>query len=370
MYVKDIKLTNFRNYDALFLSFDKGINIIYGNNGQGKTNLLESLYVLAITKSHRSYIDNNLIKEEKEFLKITGNLYIEKIKTNLEVLINSKTKSLKVDKNEIKKVSDYISIMNIIILTPDDLQLIKGSPNERRKFINLELSQLHKDYYIMLNDYHKILKMRNDYLKKGSKFDRGYFDILTKFLIEKAIVIYKLRNRFIERLNENIQNIYYNLTGINDFTIKYKPMINFENYEKEYIKEILNNEYQKVYDKEIKYKSTLIGPHKDELEFFIENINLKLYGSQGQQRMAVLAIKLAEIEIFKKYTGNYPILLLDDVFSELDDVKKRNLIKYLKNDIQVIITTTDLKHISKRLYDGATIYEIKSGNIKNLEEVE
>lgn len=369
MYIKDINITNFRNYDKLSLKFDKGINILYGNNGQGKTNLLESLYVLGITKSHRSYIDNNLIKNDKDFFKINGNIYINKIKTNLEILLNKNNKVLKIDKNEVKKISDYISLMNIIIFYPDDLEIIKGSPNERRRFINLELSQLNRDYYILLNDYNKILKMRNDYLKKSNNFDSNYFDILTNYLIDQSIQIYKLRNKFIERLNERVKEIYKNLTNIDNFNIFYKSSIDFDDFSNETIKNKLIKEFKNKKEKEIKYKTTLIGPQRDDIEFYISEKNLKNFGSQGQQRMAVLAIKLAEIEIFKKYTDNYPILLLDDVFSELDKKKKNNLLKYINKDIQVIITTTDLTNISKKLLNKSKLIQIDNGNIKKITEV-
>lgn len=369
MYIKDINIVNFRNYDKLSLKFEKGINIIYGNNGQGKTNLLESLYVLALTKSHRSYIDSNLIKNDKEFLKITGNIYFNKIKTKLEISMDNKKKLLKIDNNELKKINEYISRMNIIIFCPDDLELIKNSPNIRRKFLNMELSQLYSNYYVLINEYNKILKLRNDYLKKTRNFDKNYFNILTNYLIDKAIQVYRIRNKFIIKLNNNIADIYKNLTCIDNFYISYLTSINFENYDKEYLKEILEIEFKKIYEKELKYKVTLIGPHRDDLEFYIGSKNIKQYGSQGQQRMAVLAIKLAEIDIFKQYKDSYPILLLDDVFSELDKRKKNSLLNYINNDIQVLITTTDLANINKKLINSAKLIQIDNGTIKKITEV-
>lgn len=369
MYIKNINIKNFRNYDKLSLEFNKGINIIYGNNGQGKTNLLESLYFLALTKSHRSYIDNNLIKDNKDSFKLIGNIYVEKIKTKLEINYNIKQKTLKIDNNEVKKINEYISKMNIIIFYPDDLELIKNSPNIRRRFLNLELSQLQSDYYILINDYNKILKIRNDYLKKNKNFDKSYFEIITNYLIDKAIQIYRIRNKFIIRLNENIEEIYKNLTDIDNFNILYKTSIYFENYERDYLKEKLNKEFKKIYDKELKYKMTLIGPHRDDIEFYIKDKNIKQFASQGQQRMAVLALKLAEINIFKQYKNNYPIILLDDVFSELDKKKKNNLLKYINDDIQVIITTTDLSNISKKLLNKAKLIQIENGQVKKIVEV-
>ena len=368
MYLKDIKIINFRNYDKLNLELYKNINIIYGNNGQGKTNLLESIYLLGLTKSHRSYIDNNIIKNDKEFLKINGNIYFNKRKSNLEIIINKDEKILKIDKTKINKVSDYISKMHVIIFSPDDLELIKGSPSERRKFLNLELSQLSKDYYIILNDYNKLLKMRNNYLKK-KVIDDAYLDILTDYLINKAISIYKLRNKFVERINEYCTDIYKNLTNLDNFFIRYVSSIELKKYDDESIKKALLKEFKNKKQKEIKYQTTLVGPQRDEIEFYIENKNLKLYGSQGQQRMAILAIKLAEINIFKKYIDDYPILLLDDVFSELDKKKKNNLLNYINSDIQVIITTTDLTTISRKLLEHAKLIKIDNGNIKKITEV-
>lgn len=368
MYLKNINIRNFRNYDNLSLQFEKGINIIYGSNGQGKTNLLESLYVLGMTKSHRSYIDNNLIKNDEVAFKINGTIYKDNIKTKLEISFNEQEKILKIDNNLIKKVSDYISKMNIIIFYPDDLSLIKGSPSERRRFLNSEISQLYSDYLLVINDYNKLLKMRNDYLKKNN-YDYNYLSILTDYLIDKAIIIYKMRYKFILKLNENVRSIYESLSGIKNFNIIYKTSIKFQNYEKEYLKQELKKNFEKNLKKDIKNKITSIGPHRDELEFLIDSENIKNYGSQGQQRMAILAIKLAEITIFKQYRGNNPILLLDDVFSELDKKKKNNLLKYINNDIQTIITTTDLNNINKKIRDKSKLIEIENGTIKKITEV-
>lgn len=368
MYLKDINIRNFRNYDNLYLKFENGINIIYGSNGQGKTNLLESLYVLGMTKSHRSYIDNNLIKNDKESFKINGNIYLNQIKTKLEISFNEKEKNLKVDNNIVKKVSDYISKMNIIIFYPDDLSLIKGSPSERRRFLNSEISQLYGEYLLVINDYNKLLKMRNDYLKQRN-INSNYFNILTDYLIDKAIIIYKMRYKFVDKLNEYVEKIYENLSGLKNFKVIYKTSLKFSNYDKKYLKETLKSNFDKIYQKEIKNKVTLIGPHRDELEFLINGENIKNFGSQGQQRMAILAIKLSEISIFNNYKGTMPILLLDDVFSELDKRKKNNLLKYINNDMQTIITTTDLNNISKKIRDKSKLIEIEHGTIKKITEV-
>lgn len=372
MILEELNLKNFRNYDSLKIKLNPHINIIYGNNAQGKTNLLESIYVLGLTRSHRLNIDNNLIRDGEEICRITGITKNDKIKKRLEVTLSKNNKELKIDKNEIKKVSDYIlSSLNIIIFYPEDLEIIKGSPNIRRNFLNLELSQLSDNYLKILTEYNKLLKIRNDYLKKMNKsisVDENYFWIITNYMIDKSILIYKMRKKFVEKLNLKCSDIFYKISKLENFKIFYKS--NLAEYDENNIKEKLLKKYKKILNREIKLGTTLIGPHRDDLEFYLENKNLKDYGSQGQQRLAILSMKLAEIEIFKTYKNTYPILLLDDVFSELDDIKKNNIIKFIKDDIQVIITTTDLKRINKKIFESAKIFKIKNGEIIKLEEVE
>ncbi len=362
MFIKSIYLNKFRNYDQLKIDFKNGINIIVGENGQGKTNLLESIYVLGLTKSHRSFIDNNLVKEGENKSIIQGIIEKENISTKYEIEIGN-SKILKIDNDKIKKITDYISNINIIIFYPDDLEIIKGSPNLRRRYINLEISQLCSNYMTILNDYNKLLKMRNDYLK-NNYIDNNYLNIITNYLIEKATQIILMRKKFIDRLNEIIPKIYEDISELSNFSIKYKCCIKIDEYNEKNIVEKLKNISEEIKNTEIKYKTTLFGPHKDDIEFYLNNYNLKLYGSQGQQRMAILSLKLAEIEIFKKYKNTLPILLLDDVFSELDDKKKNNLLNYINENIQTIITTTDINNINNDIVKKSNIIEIFNGNIK------
>ena len=371
MYIKKIKLHDFRNYKSLNVTLTKGINIIYGENAQGKTNLLESIYVLGLTKSHRSFIDNNLINNDSEYLTIEGIVNNNRIDNKLNIYIDNRAKVLKFNNNTIKKISDYISLMNIIIFYPDDLELIKGSPIIRRKYLNLELSQLYSNYYILINEYNKILKLRNEYLKKINKketIDKNYIEILTGYLIDKSIMIYKMRDKYIKKVNEYCSSIFKDIMNLDGFNIIYKPSIEIDLKDNN-LKEFLNKEYIKKLDYDIKICSTSIGPHKDDIEFYLNNKNLKYYGSQGQQRVAVLALKLSEIEIFKKYKDTTPILLLDDIFSELDDIKKNNLLKYINKDIQTIITTTDLNNLDLKLIKKSKIFNINNGEIKKIKEV-
>lgn len=371
MYIKRLKLHSFRNYKDLMFTLTKGINIIYGDNAQGKTNLLESIYVLGLTKSHRNFIDNSLINNESQYLTIEGIVNDKKLDNKLNIYIDNKTKVLKYNNNYVKKVSDYISLMNIIIFSPDDLEMIKGSPQVRRKYINLELSQLYSNYYILINEYNKILKLRNEYLKKINKkisVDKNYISILTGYLVDKSIMIYRMRNKYINKINEYCSDIFKDIMNLEEFNIKYSKSIEFD-LNMPNLKEYLLEEYNKKLDYDIKLCSTSIGPHKDDIEFYLGDKNLKFYGSQGQQRVAVLALKLSEIEIFKKYKETTPILLLDDIFSELDDSKKNNLLKYISRDIQTIITTTDLNNLDPKLIKKSKLFNINNGNIIKIKEV-
>ena len=370
MFLKELVLKDYRNYDSIKMKFCPTINIICGNNAQGKTNLLESIYVLGLTKSHRLNGDNNLIKTGMTQCKIKGTIEDNKNKETYEVIINEEKKILKINNFEVKKTSEYISKnINIIIFYPQDLEIIQGSPSIRRNYLNLELSQLSDNYLKILIEFNKILKIRNDYLKKmyrNIKVDINYFNIITGYLIDKAIILCKMRDKFINEINNNCDNIFYEITKKEHFNIEYKTNFDFKS---ENSKEVMTEKYQKIIKKEIKMGSTLVGPHRDDLIFNLEKVDLKEFGSQGQQRIAVLSMKLSEIDIFEKYKQRKPLLLLDDVFSELDNVKKKNIINYLKRDIQVIITTTDLRNINKKVYENGKVFKIKEGKVINLEEV-
>lgn len=368
MFLKNITLTNFRNYEHINLSFDKKLNIFYGNNAQGKTNLLESIYFLCLINSTRIKDNLCLIKDDKNFMIIEGNIYFKNLYSNLYLLMDSNNKKiLKKDDNKISKISGFINNLKIILFTPDDLFLIKDSKEVRRKYFNLEISQINKKYYEVLLEYNKLLKERNFLLKElhnNKTVDLDYFEILTNSIVEKNLIIMKNRNIYISKINEIIENIYSDLANIRGFNIEYIPSIkiDFKLDNKENIfllKKYLKNNYFL----EIKSGKTLFGVNYDDYEFKINNNNIKNFGSQGQQRMAILALKLSEMEIFKKYCGEYPILLLDDVFSELDDMKKNNLLKYIINNTQTFITTTNLENLNKELISKSKLFEIVEGKV-------
>ncbi len=367
MFLSKISLRNFRNYNKLDINLDKNLNIFIGKNGQGKTNILESIYILALTKSYRLGVETNLIKIGEESTKIKGTLKYNKIIKDLEFFLSKDNKTVKINKTNIKKISEYINNLNVIIFSPDDLEIIKGSPNIRRNYLNIEISQIFNNYIDLNNKYNKILKIRNEYLKMlnlNTIADKRYLDILTDKLILLAIEIYKYRIKYINEINNNISSIYFNITNINNLKIKYNSNINLENInDDKKIYDEMKNKYNQNYKKELFQGMTLYGPHRDDFSFYIDDNDLKFFGSQGQQKLAIIALKLSEINIFKNETNTNPILLLDDIFSEIDLEKKNKLLKYLNEDIQIIITTTDLKNINKKLVNNAKIFEINSGSI-------
>ncbi len=361
MIIKNIKLVNYRNYNSLNLDFNDKINIIIGNNAQGKTNILESIYVLALTKSYDKAVDKNLIMFNEKFLKINGLVNINSYNKNFEVLINESYKKVKINNNEISKMKDYISKINVILFTPDDINIFKDSPGSRRRLLNIELSQIFSEYVDIYNKYNVILKQRNEYLKSNN-INKLYLDIINEKFVDLAISIIDYRLNYINEINNYIKDIFYDITNINDLEIKYITNIEF-NEDKEVMKDKFLSKLNDNYEREKLYGNSLYGPHRDDFSFFLTNKDLSIYGSQGQLRCAMISYKLSELEIFNKYKKEYPILLLDDVFSELDLNKRNNIIKYLKDDIQTIITTTDIDMIDKQIVSKAKIITIDNGKV-------
>ena len=366
MILRKIKLVNFRNYANLNINFSKNINIIIGDNAQGKTNLLESIYTLALTKSYRTTNDANLIRNNQEKFIVVGEIKDSSVFKKLSVELHNNNKIVKLNDNIINKISDYIGNLYVILSSPDDLQIIKGSPSERRNFLNIEISQLSSNYIKKYNEFNKILKMRNDYLKlllTNNLSDYSYLDILTNNLIERELDIYIERNNFINNINENLSKIYENIMDISNLKILYQPNIEINDFDRDNLREILKDKYKKNIKREILMGMTLYGPHRDDFTFIIEENDIKIYGSQGQQKIAFIALKFAEIPIFEEKTGTKPVILLDDIFSELDKKKKNRLMKYINDDYQVIITSNDTKDIGKEILMNSKIIKVKDGKI-------
>ena len=366
MKIEHSRLTNFRNYDELELDFNPNINIIVGNNGQGKTNILESIYVLSLSKSNRDGYDSDMIKFEKDALSIEGKIVDDELIKKLRVDITPNKKSVFVNNKEIHKIKDYISNFCVISFVPTDLDIIKGSPSVRRNLLNIDISQLFNNYITYLNEYNKIIKIRNDYLKKlyiNNNSDFRYLDVINEKMIEKADKIYEYRFAFIEEINKNISDIYKKITGLDGLTIKYENTLGLDSYDKDKVKDTYLKKLKKHLNQEMMQGMTLVGPHRDDFTFYLNNVDMKVYSSQGQQRMAIIAFKISELNYYKKVIGSYPVLLLDDIFSEIDIKKRNKIINFLKKDIQTIITTTDINDISKKLLDNAVIYNISNKKI-------
>lgn len=366
MYLSKIELSHYRNYKKEKIKLSDKINIFIGDNAQGKTNILESIYILALTKSHRVGFENNIIEDGYLSCKINGNLKYNKSLKQLKLIINRDSKKVFIDNKEVKKIASYISNMNVIMFCPNDLDIVKGSPQIRRNLLNIEISQLYPLYVNYLNEYNKILKNRNEYLKQmniNGMADNRYLDILNEKLIERGCDIYLYRKKYIDYINSKIRDIYKNIIGIDGLEIVYETNIDIDNYNIDNIREKFKKKLNSNIKREIMHGMTLYGPHRDDFSFILENQDLKFYGSQGQQRLAIISFKLAEVSLFNEEKGTSPILLLDDIFSELDIKKRNRLIKYIPDDIQTIITTTDLKNIQKRIVNSSKIFIVKSGTI-------
>lgn len=360
--LKKIELHNFRNYDKFSLNFFNNINIIYGKNGLGKTNIIEAIHFLLLSKSHRISEDSFLINKNSDFFVLKGEIENSNITNFIEVRYLKKAKEFFFNNNKIKKYKELKEILKVIIFYPEDLELIKGSSIERRNYLNIQLSQIYPMYSKQLKNYEKLLFQRNIILKNinlGKSVDYILFNTITDKLIQISLILYKYRKNYIDNINININDIYFDLTGENDFKINYHFFGFNSNDNTENLEFLLKNEYIKNSNLEIEKATTLYGAHKDEIVFSLKNENLRFFGSQGQQRIAVIALKLSEIAIFKVLTGKYPILLLDDIFSELDSLKIENIINYLEKNIQTIITTTDIENLSQKLKEKSNLINLE-----------
>lgn len=386
MNLKTITLTNFRNYEQGTLQFSPHVNIFIGNNAQGKTNLLESIYFLALARSHRTSKDTELIRFGAQFAKVSGIVESRSQEIQLDLILSEQGKQVKSNHIERKKLSDYIGIMNVIMFAPEDLELVKGSPAVRRNFIDRELGQMDKIYLFHLTQYQRILKIRNEYLKQLRRKkvkDLLYLEILTEQLAAEGAEVLARRLNFTERLEVWAQQILSEISLQKEqLTITYQSSLtNTEKMFTETEPEQLTKElyeafitaYKKAQEKEIDQGITTIGPHRDDLTFFINGQDVQKFGSQGQQRSTSLSVKLAEIELMKEQTGEYPILLLDDVLSELDDQRQTHLLYSIQKKVQTFLTTTSIEGVRTELLTQPKLFEIHQGEIvseKLLEEKE
>ncbi len=360
MYITNLKLVNFRNYNNLELDIYKGVNVFFGNNAAGKTNILEAIYMTAITKSYRTTKENEVVNFNESYSNIFVD-YVDKLDRNSKVQIyidKDSKKKIKEDDIDIKRASDFIGKYNVVIFSPESLDIIKGSPKNRRKFIDVLLSQLSKMYLVKLQEYNKVLAIKNTLLKNDN-IDNDYLDILDEKLSQYIEYIVKERLNLINKINEYAKRIHSNLTN------------NLENIEIKYISEFLDLDVQSIYNilKKNRFydtlkKSSSKGIQRDDIEVYVNDLEVKTYGSQGQNRTSLLTLKLSELEILKDEKEDTPILLLDDVLSELDNNRIEYLLEYIKG-YQTIITTTEidtLKHLC-----NISFYKVLGGKVEKIE---
>ncbi|GGC94799.1 DNA replication and repair protein RecF [Thalassobacillus devorans] len=369
MYIKDIKLRSFRNYERIQLEFDDKVNVIIGENAQGKTNLMEAIYLLAFTKSHRTPRDKELIQWDEEYAKIEGSIYKRNRRFPLEIILSKKGKKAKLNHLEQKRLSDYIGALNVVMFAPEDLNLVKGSPQVRRRFIDMEIGQIQPAYIYHLGQYQKVLKQRNHLLKdlqRHRRTDKTMLYVLTDQLIEHASTLLERRFKFLKLLrnwagpiHESISRQLEQLEVLYDASVEVSEAMDLETISNRY-----QEKFSKIEDKEIDRGTTLAGPHRDDLIFHVNGKDVQTYGSQGQQRTTALSLKLAEIELIHSEVGEYPILLLDDVLSELDDFRQSHLLHTIQGKVQTFVSTTSIDGIEHHVLKEAEIFRVENGTIE------
>ena len=332
MWINKIKINNFRNYKDLEIELNKGTNIFYGENAQGKTNIIEAIFLCSIGKSFRTNKDKELIKFDEENCAVE--IYFEKSDRDGNISINiGERKNIFVNKIKIKKLSELLGNINVVIFTPDDINILKGGPQERRKFLDVMISQLRPKYMHICSLYQKTLDERNTFLKNTENYNYDLLDIYDEKLAEYGCEIYKYRNEFIKKIKNKIVNIHKNITNDKE-NIEIKYISNCEDKD-EYLK--LLKERRKL---DFIKGYTTKGVHRDDFQIFLNELPVDVYGSQGQHRTAVLSLKLSELQVIYDEIGENPILLLDDFMSELDEFRRMNFLENIE-DTQVIITCTE-----------------------------
>lgn len=357
MIIKSLELDHFRNYDSLSMTFDSGTNILYGDNAQGKTNILEAIYLSATTKSHKGSKDRDIVNFVAEEAHIRT--YIEKdgLENRVDMhLRKNKSKGIAINGQKIKKAADLLGLLNVVFFSPEDLSIIKNGPAERRRFVDMELCQLDSFYLYNLNNYNKIVNQRNKLLKE-LYYNPGLKDTLSIWdsqLLSYGSKIIERRIAFVEQLNDIIYEIHRKLSGNKEeLRICYEPDVTLEEYEQK---------LQSGQERDIRLKQTSTGPHRDDFSFLAGNIDIRKFGSQGQQRTAALSLKLSEIELVKKITRDTPVLLLDDVLSELDSNRQNYLLNSI-GDIQTIITCTGLEEFVNNRFEINRIYRVSNATV-------
>ena len=348
MYIKSLGLFDYRNYSRKTLNFDRHLNIIVGKNGTGKTNILESIIVVSNTKSFRTSNDRDLIKKDEEFARIDLNTN----KNSFRVVINKRNKSLYIDERLISRSSQFIGKVNAILFKPSDLELFTQSPAERRKLLDIEISKISDKYIQALLNYNSLVKDKNKLLKE-EKVDEVLFDVFNESMIPMIKTIIAERERFFDAINRYISPIYSKISGKDtEIRVTYKKCAEIEN-----VAEELKNSK----DKDFYYHYATFGPHHEDYSFKMDGYDINSIASQGQKRMALIAFKFALVKYIQTETGSTPIILLDDILSELDKENQERLLSSIPEYAQIIITNTDINNIKiKRDY---RLIELEEENV-------
>ena len=364
MRVSEIRLHDFRNYEDLQAVFSDGIHVLAGKNAQGKTNLLEALLYLSTTRSHRTNTDKDLIREKSEAFFIRAKIEKEHKKEDIQITVNEKGKNLFIYQNPVNRVSDFIGEFNAVMFCPDDMSLFNASPRVRRRFVDMELSKISKKYVSTLYVALKLLKERNAYLKQ-EHVDKAYLEVLTSQLIEEEVVIIQQRHYFLKELLEKCQKFYKELSQDDTLlNISYDSCIPFDE-DKNVMKEALQKKYAKHLARDIYLKQTIIGIHKEDFTFMINDKDLATYASQGQKRSVLLALKIGMVYMIRDIIQEFPVLLLDDVFSELDVYRREKLLTSLSAEVQIFISTTDTTEAEKiRKLRKVTLWKVANGTLQ------
>ncbi|KAA6447169.1 DNA replication/repair protein RecF [Bacillus swezeyi] len=368
MYIQNLTLSSYRNYERLELQFENKVNVIIGENAQGKTNLMEAIYVLAMAKSHRTSNDKELIRWDEDYAKIEGRVIKKNGSVPIQLVISKKGKKGKVNHIEQQKLSQYVGAVNTIMFAPEDLNLVKGSPQVRRRFLDMEIGQVSPVYLYDLSLYQKILSQRNHFLKQlqtRKQTDQTMLDVLTEQLTEFAAKVVMKRLQFVDQLEKWAQPIHSGISrGLEELTLKYHTSLHVSDSPD--LSKMINSyqeTFSKLRDKEIERGVSLSGPHRDDVLFYVNGRDVQTYGSQGQQRTTALSLKLAEIDLIQEEIGEYPILLLDDVLSELDDYRQSHLLHTIQGRVQTFVTTTSVDGIDHETLNEAGIFRVENGTL-------
>lgn len=361
MIIKSLELENFRNYGTLSIDFDSGTNILYGDNAQGKTNILEAIFLSATTKSHKGSKDRDIINFDAQEAHIRTYVIKDGLENRVDMhLRKNKSKGIAINGQKIKKAADLLGLLNVVFFSPEDLSIIKNGPADRRRFVDLELCQLDSVYLHDLNNYNKIINQRNKLLKE-LYFNPELKDTLSIWdtqLVAFGSKVIERRSVFVDQLNEILYEIHLKLSGGKEkLKIVYEPDVLSDYFEKK---------LEISQEKDIKFKQTSIGPHRDDFSFMADDIDIRRFGSLGQQRTAALSLKLAELELVKKVTKDVPLLLLDDVLSELDSSRQNYLLNSI-GDIQTIITCTGLEEFVNNRFEINKVFEVSNAVVRNID---